>query len=608
EAMVKVAVETGCDLVHPGYGFLSESASFADACATAGLSFVGPGPEALRLFGDKTRARSVAASVGIPIVPGSAGNVGSAEEATAWAERLGYPVMLKAAAGGGGRGIRMVADRGAMAEAFERCRSEAAAAFGDGALFVERALPRPRHIEVQILADAGGNTVHLYERDCSVQLRNQKVVEVAPAAGLDEGLRVQILADAVRLARAAEYLNAGTFEFLVVPETGEHFFIEGNPRIQVEHTVTEQVTGVDLVEAQLRIASGTPLAALGLGEQAAVLPPRGYAVQARVAATGTGTISAYKEPSGPGVRVDSCGYLGYAPPPQFDPLLAKVICSSPAGAPLSAALDRTRRALDEFHLAGVPTNIDQLRAILSSPEMRDGQARTSWLQDSPQADAPGPASEAVAFLARRAAGHLDAVRTPRSPVTAPVLTDGQQAVECPMASALVEFRVTEGDPVREGDAVLVVSAMKMETVVPAPCSGIVASLQMLEPGAELAAGDILAVIEARQGAGIESRTSGGTDGWDDVLGDIRDLQRLAEERLAPKSDDPGVVRQRSRGKLTCRERISLLLDEGSFREIGSVTGFASYDDEGRVSAFTPANHVGGRGAIGGRPVVVCADD
>ena len=631
DTLVRLALETGCELIHPGYGFLSESAAFAEAAAAAGLTFVGPAPAALRLFGDKTQARSLAASLGLPVVPGSPGTVGSPEEAAAWAEELGYPVMLKAAAGGGGRGIRLVSEPAAMTEAFERCRSEAAAAFGDGGLFVERVLRRPRHIEVQILADADGNTVHLYERDCSVQLRNQKVVEVAPAAGLDESLRQRILDDAVRLARAATYVNAGTLEFLVVPETADYFFIEGNPRIQVEHTVTEQITGIDLVEAQLRIATGASLTALGLGDQAAVGRPRGYAVQARVVATGTGTISGYREPSGPGVRVDSCGYVGYAPPPQFDPLLAKVICSSPAGAPLGAAVDRARRALDEFHLAGLPTNIGQLRAILSAPEVSDGQARTSWLTDSPEVMTPPapprPTSEAVSFLDERAAAGRNGAPagrngapagprgTPARPATATasrpdlsLLVDGHHGVECPMASALVEFRVSEGDGVVEGDAVFVVSAMKMETVVLAPCSGVVTSLQTVEPGAELAAGEILAVIDPHQDRAAAARATDGADPWDDVLRDIRDLQNLAAERLAPGSEEPGVVRQRSRGKLTCRERITLLLDEGSFREVGSVTGFASYDDEGRVSAFTPSNHVGGRGTIATRPVVVCADD
>ncbi len=491
EALVKMALETGCNLVHPGYGFLSESATFAEATAAAGLTFVGPGPGALRLFGDKTRARSVAASLGIPVVPGSP-PVGSAEEAAARAEELGYPVMLKAAAGGGGRGIRLVPDPVAMAEAFERCRSEATAAFGDGSLFVEQLVQRPRHIEVQILADADGNTVHLHERDCSVQLRNQKVVEVAPAAGLDHAVRARILDDAVRLARAAHYVNAGTLEFLVAPETGEHFFIEGNPRIQVEHTVTEQVTGIDLVEAQLRIAAGASLAELGLADQVAVGTPRGYAVQARVVATGTGTISAYKEPSGPGVRVDSSGYLGYSPPPQFDPLLAKVICSSPAGAPLSAAVDRTRRALDEFHLTGLPTNIGRLRAILSAPEVRNGDARTSWLTDAPevidQLAAEPPAAEAVAFLDQQASATHGSIPAGSGPATdgrypsAPPLAEGHHGVESPMASALVEFRVVQGEAVAEGDALLVVSAMKMETVVLAPRSGVVAWLATARAG------------------------------------------------------------------------------------------------------------------------------
>ena len=215
------------------------------------------------------------------------------------AGELSYPVMLKASAGGGGRGIRAVLSAAEMDEAFDRCSSEAQAAFGDGSLFVEKLIARPRHIEVQVLADAHGNVIHLHERDCSVQLRNQKVVEVAPAPALDETVREKILADAIELVRAAEYVNAGTVEFLVVPETAEHYFIECNPRIQVEHTVTEQVTGVDIVEAQFHIAFGASLASLGLDNQASVGAPRGFAVQARVVARGAGTINAYKEPSGP---------------------------------------------------------------------------------------------------------------------------------------------------------------------------------------------------------------------------------------------------------------------------------------------------------------------
>ena len=381
EALVEVAEEAGCDCVHPGYGFLAENAPYAALCAERGITFIGPPPAALELFGDKVQARALAQSLGIPTVPGSDEPLASSDAAAAFAEKIGYPVMLKAAAGGGGRGMRAIADSEAMADAFERCRSEAEAAFGNGALFVEKLIERPRHIEVQVLADQHGNTVHLHERDCSVQLRNQKVIETAPAPGLDPALRARIHADAVKLVKAAGYVNAGTVEFLVTPETGNHYFIECNPRIQVEHTVTEEVTGIDLVEAQFRIAAGASLESLGLADQQAVGAPRGFSVQARVVARGTGTLSAYKEPSGPGVRVDASGYVGYTPPPQFDPLLAKVVGTSVSrqqeSAVLAAAVDRTRRALDEFHVGGLATNIAQLKTILQHPDVRTGDARTN---------------------------------------------------------------------------------------------------------------------------------------------------------------------------------------------------------------------------------------
>src|SRR5262245_47589424 len=347
DAIIAAAKESGCDCVHPGYGFLSENANFAQRCQSEGLRFVGPLPATLALFGDKVEARAFAQSQGIPVVPGAAAALASADEAKALARSIGYPVMLKAAAGGGGRGMRVVAKPENMADAFARCQSEAEAAFGDRAVFLEKIVPRPRHIEVQVLGDAEGNVVHLYERDCSVQLRHQKVVEVAPAPNLDPAVRQRLLADAVKLARAARLENAGTIEFLVDPSPGEHYFIECNPRIQVEHTITEQVLGIDLVEAQFRIAAGEQLASLGLAEQKAVPVPRGFAVQARVVAQGSGTLTAYREPSGPGVRVDGCGYVGLAPPPQFDPLLAKLICQSGSSGCFDSAVERTRRALED---------------------------------------------------------------------------------------------------------------------------------------------------------------------------------------------------------------------------------------------------------------------
>ena len=545
--LVAAAEATGCDAVHPGYGFLSESAAFARACQDAGLTFIGPGS-------------------------------GSDE----------------------------------MAAAFARCRGEAQAAFGDGALFLEKLVQRPRHIEVQILADAHGDIVHLYERDCSVQLRNQKVVEIAPAPGLDPGLRARILADAIKLARAASYVNAGTVEFLVDPEAGKHYFIECNPRIQVEHTVTEQVTGVDLVEAQFRIAAGETLKALGLADRAA-LEPRGFAVQARIAATGPGTITGYKEPTGPGVRVDSCGYLGLVPPPQFDPMFAKLIGQSNSSHSLASALDRTLRALDEFQIQGLPTNLGQLRAILSNPDLRAGDARTTLLAEHPELTAPAttPAPSGALALFEQQAAALGGGRT-AAPVAQPstislTVPDGEEGVECPMPGDVIEISVEPGATVVAGDTLMVVSAMKMETAVTAPCAGVVGAIEPHEVGATVAAGQIVATIAPSGGVASGPREYG-EDSWAPMLAEVGALQAIAHNRFAPGSTDPGVVRQRDRGKLTCRERIDILLDEGSFREVGSLAGFASYDDEGRVADFTPANHVGGWGAIEARPAVVCADD
>ena len=325
DALVNAAKATGCDCVHPGYGFLSENVEFASRCEVEGITFVGPTTDALNLFGDKVQARALAKSIGVSVVDGSDESVDSSAEAKELAQKIGYPVMLKAAAGGGGRGMRLVETEAEMSDAFERCQSEAQAAFGDPTLFLEKRVVNPRHVEVQVLGDNEGNLVHLHERDCSVQLRNQKVIEIAPAPGLGSSLRERILTDAIKLAGAGAYTNAGTVEFLVLPESEEYFFIECNPRIQVEHTVTEQVTGVDLVEAQFRLAAGESLESLGLGNQESVGAPNGFSVQARVVATSPGTITGYKEPSGVGVRVDASGYQGCVVNAQFDPLLAKVV-------------------------------------------------------------------------------------------------------------------------------------------------------------------------------------------------------------------------------------------------------------------------------------------
>ena len=613
EALIEVARESGCDCVHPGYGFLSENAEFARRCLAEDLVFIGPRPETLALFGDKVKAKALAKANGVPIVPGSHAALVGAEEAQAVADKLGYPVMLKAAAGGGGRGMRRVDASAEMSAAFASAGREAEAAFGDGAVFVEKLIERPRHIEVQILADGAGETIHLFERDCSVQLRNQKVVEIAPAPNLEPALRQQILSDAIALAKAANYLNAGTVEFLVDPQLGERYFIECNPRIQVEHTVTEAVTGIDLVEAQFRIAAGERLADLGFASQADVPAPRGYAVQARVTATGAGTITAYKEPAGPGVRVDACGYLGLAPPPQFDPMFAKVIGASNSSGSLASALERTARALAEFQIDGLPTNLASLRAILARPELAAGDARTTLLADHPELTAqaaPATPTGAKALLDQQAA----ALNGGRSSIIQ-VLTAGPSlevragdaGVECPMGGSVVEVTARPGATVAAGDTLLVVSAMKMETAVTAPCAGVIAELVAVEVGGSVAAGQIVATITPSTTADAGPRNYG-QDSWAPTLDAVSQLQAIAHARFAPGSTDPGVVRQRDRGKLTCRERIDLLLDPGSFREIGSIAGFASYDADGQIADFTPASHVGGWGRIDGRTAVVCADD
>ena len=630
EALVEIAKSSGCDCVHPGYGFLSENPLFAERMEAEGITFIGPPPDALSLFGDKVRARDLAQSLAIPIVSGSPASLTSPLEAANVASDLGFPVMLKASAGGGGRGMRVVNSVEEMSEAFERCSSEAKAAFGVGSVFVERPVERPRHVEVQVLADSQGNVIHLHERDCSVQLRNQKVVEVAPAPGLDPALREKMFNDAIKLVQATSYVNAGTIEFLVTPETGEYFFIECNPRIQVEHTITEQITGIDLVEAQFHIASGATLASIGLADQQAVGAPRGFAVQVRVVARSAGRITAYKEPSGTGIRVDACGYLGYTPPPQFDPLLAKLVCTSssllsrgvqspdePAsGSSFVSAVDRMLLALDEFHIGGLQTNLPQLRAILSHPRFRAGDARTSLLTEV-LAEIPEMThtsttynSHALALLDQQAASMSTGITSSVSSRTlAPSLAveDGQLAVICPTESSVVELSASEGDTVVLGDTLLVVSAMKMETLVTAPCSGVVTAMSSLNIGDKVAAGQIVAVLAPAQGE-QPSASPGADPAWGQVLEEVSTLKSLALARLAAGSDEPGVVRQRRRGKLTCRERITLLLDEGTFREVGSVAGFASYDEDGGISAFTPANSVGGWGKIDERTTIVCADD
>jgi acetyl-CoA carboxylase biotin carboxylase subunit len=379
DAMLKAAIDSGCDAVHPGYGFLSENADFADMVEKAGLVFVGPRAETIRAMGDKATARSMAAKAGVPTVPGSEGRVEGIEEARRVAAEIGYPVMIKASAGGGGRGIRVAATPADLDTLIPQASAEAQAAFGDGGLYLERFVGRARHVEVQILGD-GENVVHAYERECSLQRRRQKVWEEAPAACLAPAVREALCASAVRLAQSVGYRGAGTLEYLYDATNGEFFFIEMNTRIQVEHPVSEMITGIDLVREMIKIAGGDKLS---LRQDAIRL--NGHAIEVRINAEdpakgflpAPGAISALTVPGGMGVRFDTMLYTGYAVPPFYDSLLGKLVVWDVTR---EAAIKRLIRALGELKVEGVPTTAALHLALAADPDVRAGDVHTRWLE------------------------------------------------------------------------------------------------------------------------------------------------------------------------------------------------------------------------------------
>ncbi|MGZ6780254.1 MAG: ATP-binding protein, partial [Mycobacterium sp.] len=384
DEIIRVAEQAGCDAVYPGYGFLSENPDLAAACAEAGITFVGPGADVLELTGNKARAIAAARAAGLPVLASSAPSA-SVDELVEAAAGMDFPLFVKAVSGGGGRGMRRVIDATALPEAIEAASREAESAFGDPMVYLEQAVLNPRHIEVQILADRHGNVMHLFERDCSLQRRHQKVIELAPAPNLPAELRDKMCADAVAFAREINYSYAGTVEFLL-DERGHHVFIEMNPRIQVEHTVTEEITDVDLVASQMRIADGETLEALGLAQDKLVV--HGAALQCRITtedpANGfrpdTGRITGYRSPGGAGIRLDGGTNLGAEISAHFDSMLVKLTCR---GRDFSAAIARARRALAEFRIRGVSTNIPFLMAVVNDPDFRAGRVTTSFIDQRP---------------------------------------------------------------------------------------------------------------------------------------------------------------------------------------------------------------------------------
>ena len=377
--IISAAEIADVDAIHPGYGFLSENSHFAEICRSSNIEFIGPTAEVVEMVGNKARARQEAEKAGIPVVPGSPGIITDEEEALRIAQSIGYPVLIKASAGGGGRGMRLARNDISLVNAIHAAGAEAEAAFGDGSLYVEKWIEKPRHVEVQILGDQHGNIVHLYERDCSVQRRNQKIVEESPCASLPEGVRRKLLRSAVKLAKSVGFTNAGTVEF-VVDSDNRYYFIEVNARIQVEHPVTEMLTGIDLVKEQLRVACGEKL-----GFSQDQVKPRGHAIECRINAEDPdgdfrpcpGRVTAFFPPGGPGVRLDSHVYSGYTVPSMYDSLLGKLIVHRGSR---EEAIGTMRRALDEFVVEGIKTNLPLHRRILRNSVFVEGHYNTAFLE------------------------------------------------------------------------------------------------------------------------------------------------------------------------------------------------------------------------------------
>ncbi|MEL6982109.1 MAG: biotin carboxylase N-terminal domain-containing protein, partial [Actinomycetota bacterium] len=643
DAVIAAAVDAGCAAIHPGYGFLAENPVLAERCADAGLTFVGPSAASLALFGDKGRARAAAAEAGVPVLAGFDEAV-SVDQAREFLDLLGPggAVMIKAVAGGGGRGSRAVRSLDELDEAWERCRSEALGAFGNGDLYVEQLVDRARHLEVQVVADHTGSVTHLGERECSAQRRHQKVVEMAPAIDLPADIRAALHRHAVELASHAGYTNIGTFEFLLDADRGALAFIEANARLQVEHTVTEQVTGVDLVQTQVLLAGGATLAEVGLDpDPNDAVPPRGCAIQARVnletidadgniKPTG-GLLSAYEPPGGPGVRVDGYGYTGYTTNPAFDSLLAKVIVHDPAPDPakaLTGAIGRAVRALDEFRIEGVATNRGFLTRLLARPELASGELTTRFIDEhaadlAPPPDestpAPTPAAadatpasgragadvdstDPLALFAhneatREAAASADAAPVPASTQTAGDGPPGTVGFPTPIQGTIVSVSVAEGDTVQPGSKLVVLEAMKMEHVITADRTGIVRAVRVTEGDIILEGFPIVFIEEAD--VSVEALEEEERPDPDHIRGDLAELYDRRSYTLDENRPE-ATERRRKKNQLTARENIAALVDPGSFKEYGplAIAAQRARRTEQWLREKTPAD-----GLIGGLATV-----
>ena len=597
DEVIEIAKRADCQAIHPGYGFLSENADFANACLNNELVFIGPNPDVLTLFGDKLSAREVASTNGIPVLSAS-GVLSSADAALDFYDNLqpGNTIILKAVAGGGGRGMRLIESREQIESALERGSVEAKASFGSGDLYAEQYLEDALHIEIQVVCDQHGNISHLGERDCSIQRRHQKVVEVAPSPQLPQSLREKIFDAAIDLAKAANYDNIGTYEFLVdgsaLGDKSPFYFMEANPRLQVEHTVTEEITGVDLVKTQLAIASGQSLEELGLILEDAP-QPRGFAIQLRVnmeklqpdgmVLPRSGTLQQFQPPQGLGVRVDTFGYEGYKTSTLYDSLLAKLIVST-GGSSFEETAKRASRSLTEFVIGGVDTNLDVLMNIMDDPSIQAGRMRTKYIGenlealtqertlasptlDQSQVELVGAKVDSADPLAVLREGRQQREEQRAQAVEVRHFDEGFKPVKAKMQSTIQNLQVQLGSEVLEGQEIIVLNAMKMEHVVNSPTSGVVSEINIQE-GDTVPEDTVLVVIEERE---IDKEL---------------DLERQELDLDTPRPDLAEVLRRRSlttdssrvkqtdrrhsQTARTARENILDLADDGSFVQWGSI--------------------------------------
>mmetsp|Transcript_29449 Transcript_29449/g.63415 ORF Transcript_29449/g.63415 Transcript_29449/m.63415 type:complete len:1275 (+) Transcript_29449:165-3989(+) len=671
DGLTNVAVERGVDLVHPGYGFLSESAPFAQSLLDSNITWVGPPPDVLHLFGDKIQARALAHRSDVPVVRGS-GNLSSGEECLSVLKEgdVRLPAIMKAAYGGGGRGMRIVRDISQVTSSFDSCQREALTAFGRDEVFLEEFWEDTKHLEVQILADGQGGVVHLYERDCTVQHRHQKVIELAPARDIHPELRRRLVDCAVTLARGCAYKGAGTVEFLVrgdLEEADTEFvFMEVNPRVQVEHTVTEEATGIDIVQAQLLIAAGRSLDDLGLTQDNIRL--RQHSLQARITMMpGKGEVlDAYKEPTGDGVRCDTAGWhTGFAPNQMYDPLVGKLICSAADGddddAP-GGSFEKARhlmmRSLDDFRIEGVANNIDAVERILSHPQFMANRVNTSFLADNPELLDPSKGKKVQTATEHGTAKRLFSEEKITFELTPPMMGN------------ILEVKKQAGDKVDVGEVIVVLSAMKIETEVVSPVRGVVTEVNC-QAGEQVSGDTVVAVLEGYEEIQIDATTSTASpssdtinntgsgvgagvqfsdpsvDVWrgsDDfapqynvndgsmslpIIPSLPESQLNNEKAHGRRTRNEALQRELSskieavkrgggeralalhqkRGKMLPRDRIAAIVDRGSaFLEIGALAGGDGLYASDGIEDLPSGGVVAGVGLIHGRECMIVAND